>query len=74
MYSKKPSFVYGFHGLDKDIALQILNQEIDFKPSDNKFDWLGAGVYFWENNFERAEKYAVLDSKRSTSKIKTPSY
>ena len=72
MYSKKPSFVYGFHGLDKDVAFKILNQELDFKQSDNKFDWLGAGVYFWENNFERAEKYAILDSKRIASKIKTP--
>ena len=72
MYSKKPSFVYGFHGLDKEIALQILNQEIDFEPSHNIYDWLGDGIYFWENNFERAQKYAIEDSKRKTSKIKTP--
>ena len=72
MYSKKPSFVYGFHGLDKEIALQILNQKTDFKPSHNIYDWLGDGIYFWENNFERAQKYAIEDSKRNTSKIKTP--
>ncbi|MCX6722469.1 MAG: hypothetical protein NT094_00170 [Candidatus Staskawiczbacteria bacterium] len=72
MYSKKPSFVYGFHGLDKEIAIKILNQEIEFEQSHNLYDWLGDGIYFWENNFERAEKYAIEDSKRSTSKIKTP--
>ena len=72
MYSKKPSFVYGFHGLDREIAIQILNQEIDFEPSHNIYDWLGDGIYFWENNFERAQKYAIEDSKRRTSKITTP--
>jgi len=72
MYTKKPSFVYGFHGLDKEIALKILNKQIDFKPSHNEYDWLGDGIYFWENNFQRAEKYAIEDSKREDSKIKTP--
>ncbi len=56
MYSTKPSFVYGFHGLDKTIALQILNQETDFMPSNNKYDWLADGIYFWENNYARAEE------------------
>ncbi len=41
MYTKKPSFIYGFHGLDKDIAIKILNKELDFKPSNNAYDWLG---------------------------------
>jgi len=72
MYSKKPSFIYGFHGLDKDVAYKILNQKAEFRPSNNKYDWLGDGVYFWENNFERAEKYAILDSERENTKIKTP--
>lgn len=72
MYTKKPSFVYGFHGLDRDVAFKILNQKDDFKPSNNNYDWLGEGIYFWENNFERAENYALLDSKREKTKIKDP--
>ena len=72
MYSTKPSYVYGFHGLDKDIALEILNQKKEFKHSSNKYDWLADGVYFWENNLERAEQYAVQDMKRKDSKIKEP--
>ena len=27
MYSSKPSYVFGFHGLDKDIAFDILTQK-----------------------------------------------
>jgi hypothetical protein len=72
MYTAKPSFVYGFHGLDKEIALQILTQKEDFKHSNNRFDWLGDGVYFWENNYERAVQYAIEASKRKKSTIKEP--
>ena len=72
MYSTKPSFVYGFHGLDKTIALQILNQDTDFKPSSNDYDWLGNGIYFWENNYERAKEYAHIALERRDSTIKEP--
>lgn len=48
MYSNKTSFVFGFHGLDKDIAMKILTGEDKFKLSQNSYDWLGHGVYFWE--------------------------
>lgn len=72
MYSNKPSFVFGFHGTDKEIALKILNQEDEISQSENEYDWLGNGTYFWENNYERAMQYAVEASKRKDSKIKTP--
>ncbi len=72
MYSTKPSFVFGFHGLDKTIALEILTQKKEFKHSSNKYDWLANGIYFWENNYERAKEYAKEDSLRKNSKIKEP--
>ena len=28
------------------------------KKSSNAYDWLGNGVYFWENNLQRAEEWA----------------
>lgn len=70
MYSAKPIFVYGFHGMDKDAALPILLQESEFHHSNNSYDWLGEGVYFWENNHQRAIDYAEEDSRRRDSKIK----
>ena len=72
MYSTNPAIVYGFHGLDKQIAYKILNHELQFKQSDNRYDWLGNGTYFWENNPHRAEQYAIEDSKRKGSSIITP--
>jgi hypothetical protein len=72
MYSSKPSHIFGFHGLDKKAAFDILNQKTDFIHSKNKYDWLGDGVYFWENNYERAIQYAKEDMLRPKSKIKEP--
>jgi len=70
MYSNQT--VYGFHGIDKEIGLQILNQEKEFKLSTNRYDWLGDGIYFWENNPTRAWQYAETARKRKNSSIKTP--
>jgi hypothetical protein len=72
MYNNKTSFVYGFHGIDKEVAEKILYQETQFKLSDNSYDWLGKGTYFWENNYERAKQYALEDSVRAHSTIKEP--
>lgn len=72
MYSSKPSYVFGFHGIDEDVAMDILTQKKDFKISNNNYDWLGSGIYFWENNYERAIQYAKEDSTRKDSKIKKP--
>jgi len=72
MYSSKPSVIYGFHGIDKNAAFKILTGEDEFHHSDNAYDWLGSGIYFWENNLERAKQYAEEDSKRETTKIETP--
>jgi len=58
MYSAYPAFVLGFHGCDKDLAEKIFSGEERLKPSQNNYDWLGNGVYFWEQNPLRALEYA----------------
>lgn len=50
--------VYGFHGCNILIKNQILSGQIKFAPSANLYDWLGYGVYFWENDFLRAHHWA----------------
>lgn len=30
------------------------------RSSDNDYDWLGPGIYFWENNPKRAIDYAHM--------------
>jgi hypothetical protein len=72
LYSSKPAYVFGFHGLDETVALEILNGKKDFKHSKNPYDWLGHGIYFWENSHERARQYAVESKTRKGSTIKNP--
>lgn len=70
--SSLPSFVLGYHGLDRSIGVSILNREIEFEHSKNSYDWLGEGVYFWENSPGRARQFAEIAKKRRNSKIKHP--
>ncbi|MBF0548554.1 MAG: hypothetical protein HQM08_29245 [Candidatus Riflebacteria bacterium] len=72
MYSRKSSFVLGFHGTDEELGLEILNGKKNFKPSENSYDWLGNGIYFWENNPKRAMDFAKLENKRNPGKVKKP--
>ena len=49
----------GFHGCTKTTYEKVLNQLEVLKPSDNSYDWLGHGTYFWENNYERAKEWSI---------------
>lgn len=59
MYSKRAGLIIGFHGCDKTVRDEVVsNPGAVLRPSENEYDWLGNGVYFWENNYERALQYA----------------
>ena len=50
MYSKRSGLIVGFHGCDKSIRDKVLtNPEEGLKPSNNIYDWLGSGIYFWNH-------------------------
>lgn len=52
------SLILGFHGCEKEVArMAVLNQE-PLLPSANDYDWLGSGIYFWENDPIRALEFA----------------
>lgn len=75
MYSIYPSFVLGFHGCDKSVAEDIFSGKTSLRSSTNPYDWLGHGVYFWENNPKRALDFARQIKKYPelfNEKIKTP--
>ena len=58
MYPAKPGLLIGFHGCDETVRDDIIAGVMTLNPSQNKYDWLGNGIYFWENNYERALDYA----------------
>lgn len=58
MYTKLPNLVLGFHGCDRHTFENVLYRHKELQISDNPWDWLGPGIYFWENNIERAWQWA----------------
>lgn len=64
MYDVKPNLIIGFHGCDAGVCRTILNNPNDIKIRKNPYDWLGYGMYFWENNYERALQWAIDKHKR----------
>lgn len=57
------SFVLGYHGCDREVGEAVLAGKKELKPSKNAHDWLGHGIYFWENNPQRALDWAKFMSK-----------
>ena len=70
--TSNPGFVLGYHGLDRELGEKILTGEQGLIPSENAYDWLGHGIYFWEEDYNRAEEWAKERMKRPGSKIKNP--
>ena len=60
--------VIAYHGCDETVASGVLLGKEKLKGSENSYDWLGRGVYFWEHGPQRALNWA-----RNSQKIKTPS-
>jgi hypothetical protein len=59
-----PFTIIGFHSCDREVGLSVLNGVTDLIPSHNPWDWLGEGVYFWEQNPARALEYAIESSQQ----------
>jgi hypothetical protein len=71
MYPAKPGFIIGFHGCDNSIRNKIVTGKAMLKASTNDYDWLGNGIYFWENNQQRAIDFAE-ELKKTPRKGKMP--
>jgi hypothetical protein len=57
--------ILGYHGTKageaSDFARRLLLSEAgidEWQSSENEFDWLGHGIYFWEHSPERARRWA----------------
>jgi len=77
MYSKRSNLIIGFHGCDINVANEIISGKGQMLPSTNDYDWLGNGMYFWENNYNRALLFAEEQKERAlykgkSKKVETP--
>jgi hypothetical protein len=61
--------ILAYHGCDARVAKRLLDGE-PFKPSQNDYDWLGEGIYFWEYGAARAMRFA--HDQKARGKVRTP--
>jgi hypothetical protein len=64
--------VFGYHGCDSRVADAVLAGKTKLVASENAYDWLGSGIYFWEHGPARAYEWAVQQSRRKRSNIRRP--
>jgi hypothetical protein len=73
LHNLSASFVLGYHGCDRRVGLALLDGLTQFAASQNEWDWLGSGIYFWEVNplrgleFAHEQKNAASSRNRSLS-------
>lgn len=68
MYTVRPNLILGFHGCDQETADKLINFPTRVQKSEKPHDWLGHGMYFWENNLLRAQQWAKEKEKRGEIK------
>jgi hypothetical protein len=71
----KPGWVLGYHGCDAALGEAVLRGDKVLLPSENDYDWLGTGIYFWENDPKRALDWAQTARRNprvSKSRVEEP--
>lgn len=63
MHKLSTSFILGYHGCSADTAKLLLSGDA-FRASENDYDWLGHGIYFWEANPLRGLQFYQEAQKR----------
>ena len=58
------SFVLGYHGCSAEVGEAVLAGRMGLAASDEKYDWLGPGVDFWEADPVRAWEWADQKVRR----------
>jgi len=68
MYDVRPNTILGFHGCELSVRNKLVNNPNEIEISRESYDWLGHGMYFWENNYTRAQQWA--DERVKSGKYK----
>ena len=71
MHRLSANFVLGYHGCDAETAEDLLAGKT-FRQSQNNYDWLGPGIYFWEANPQRGLDFAIEVAARKNTLIGRP--
>lgn len=71
LYQRHTSFVLGFHGTEQDkVNAVVEGKTAHLRKSEGDYEWLGHGIYFWENDPQRGLEWA--ESGNTKKKIEHP--
>jgi hypothetical protein len=70
LHNLAATFVLGYHGCGRSVGESLLSGDTSFAASQNDWDWLGSGIYFWEANPLRGMEFAKEQEARG--KLKDP--
>lgn len=71
MENRFARIVLGYHGCLRSTAEDLLFGRLgtdQWRHSQNPWDWLGRGIYFWEHGPERAREWAEASAERKRAK------
>lgn len=66
------SRVLGYHGCDLAVAMEVVARRARLDPGRARYDWLGTGIYFWEEDPILALRWARHAARKRPDLIKTP--
>ena len=66
------SLVLAYHGCDVSVARKVASGKGQLRLSVNDYDWLGSGLYFWEDSYARAWQWALKEAKSKSGKVRRP--
>jgi hypothetical protein len=66
------AWILAYRGCDAEEYDRVLVGEQEVRISQNPWDWLGHGAYFWENSVQRAQEWAEFLASRPKKPIKKP--
>jgi hypothetical protein len=64
----------GYHGCNQRFALDLVANRVSldtWKASEHSYDWLGAGIYFWEHAPGRAWQWAMEHHRSEPAVVAT---
>lgn len=65
LYQRHPSFVLGFHGTERKLVTRLVSQRTKhLEKSEGVHEWIGHGIYFWENDPQRGMEWALDGNAR----------
>lgn len=59
-----PGLIVGYHGCPKKVADAVISGKDVLYPSQSSYEWLGNGIYCWEDSYQRAHQWAKEQIKK----------